>query len=637
MGCIVLATTFLSGCTLVDEELTDCIEEPEKPAQELYITLTVVTPDEAYTRATTNEQGNSSEGEIAGTQVESELNSATIYLVSCTNTKEEKETEEEETEEEETAEAETDEGDNDDADKVEDDYKIALELNVTRERITREDDGSKTLVAKINDINDLIKLAGKTYKILVVGNANATETNLNHNFKYQGTGTFTDNAKDAIFSISSLEEDLTVGKPIGKFGESGKIMPFVNSDDEVTITIPNSTSEDPKEIIKAIQENFESNGKGESIWEINKNKAINLERAVARLEYKDASGSNNTYQISNTDGVKIQLYYLQPFNINTSSYLFRHTAMGTVSDGKSYASKEAEIFGVEKGLGSDYNWVAGSDWTFKDGAHEKGNNYLNSLSLKSETNEENWFYPYQVGNGSTDGIVYVEDIKNVKNGPNSDDGYHPFYYVTENVLPSTSLMQEESDTEGELSLLEQNATGVAFTFVVLGKDNKPLKYSTKPEQDYPNGITNVDGASEDKKIKITDNNGGWIELTPVPISDDKLINDNSSSDDEEEGKGENEEDPAAVDEGETEDKNSDEGNYYYLLTYVGCIAHNNDTEHYTDSAIAPMKYGVVRNNTYQLSISSVNDLPIPNTPENQYFSLEIRVLAWAKRDIHVVW
>lgn len=68
----------------------------------------------------------------------------------------------------------------------------------------------------------------------------------------------------------------------------------------------------------------------------------------------------------------------------------------------------------------------------------------------------------------------------------------------------------------------------------------------------------------------------------------------------------------------------------YYITYRWLLRHNDE-----ENNDAPMKIGVVRNNIYRVSVLSINDVPDPHEPDNYYMDIDIKVLAWAKHDIHV--
>ena len=140
------------------------------------------------------------------------------------------------------------------------------------------------------------------------------------------------------------------------------------------------------------------------------------------------------------------------------------------------------------------------------------------------------------------------------------------------------------------------ATGVAFNFIILGNDGRPLKMYDK--DNFPTSVSQADRS--DGSILITDGDNNSVKLKPKRI---KIY--------------------------ETREED------YFILTYIGFIYHNDDPN-YKDS-ISPMKYGVVRNTTYQLSLNSINKLPFPNKPYDYYLSIDIKVKAWDWKGMNVSW
>ena len=69
----------------------------------------------------------------------------------------------------------------------------------------------------------------------------------------------------------------------------------------------------------------------------------------------------------------------------------------------------------------------------------------------------------------------------------------------------------------------------------------------------------------------------------------------------------------------------------YYIPYRWLIRHNDESDS------APMRMGIVRNNVYRLSVTGITNVPQPHEPDNSYLSVDIKVLAWAKRDITVTW
>ena len=81
----------------------------------------------------------------------------------------------------------------------------------------------------------------------------------------------------------------------------------------------------------------------------------------------------------------------------------------------------------------------------------------------------------------------------------------------------------------------------------------------------------------------------------------------------------------------------------FVVSYYYFIRHNYDSTTHVLGETGPMQFAVVRNNIYKLSVTSLNGLPVPydpsdpDEPQNAYISVELKVLAWAKRDITVSW
>lgn len=590
--CLLFSLNVLSGCS-------DWINEPTVPEEKeistgYYLSLTVLTPNQKSSRSTTTTGGNASDNpqndskndRLPGTDLENQISSATIYLVDATENSET--------------------------------FNHIL-FEVEAEEIERT--ASEThLIAEIKDIKQITALSGKTLKVFVVGNVK--ESNLSHNFSLTTGTSNTENVIDAIFSIPDLN---STNSPIGYFGKEGRVLPLVNSSDDITLTIPKGSSD--TDILKNVVGMFTPKPNNEAwlvVSSFNSDKALNLERAVARLEYQDAirtSGTlpniKNVYPVTSTEDALLELYTLQPFNINQNSNLFRHTAQGDLSA----ATEAHELLKVERGsVDGQYNWISGpsNDWGYTEATHSyaKSKNFYNALSLNS-TDEEYRYYEIKNGSAkSTQGMVYIDEIENVFNSSSTDnDGYHPFYYVSENTLPSIDLMKDVNDA-GNL-VAAAYATGVAFTFKVLGKDNKPLVYEDTPggnDSKYPSCVTNSTTNSDkisNKWITITDKSGNWIDVSPTKVTETVP-------------------DPDSSEEGATKQVEK----IYYLITYIGCIVHNDGGNGIKAEGkdIPPMYYGVVRNNTYQLSVKSVSSLPNPNDPKTLYLKIDIKVLPWTVRN-----
>lgn len=413
-----------------------------------------------------------------------------------------------------------------------------------------------------DEMSKFVELAGQNVQIIVVANDGVTETNIGH--------TFADlvSAADATFTVTNASFYGSGFSPVGKFGTAGKTMPFVSMAPTAEVTLAGGTLTTDEEKLAAIRDQLFTGhttgtaGSGDSYTY--PAGTVQLERAVARLEYKDNSPNGDNKFTVVKPGLGVKLYSMVPFNINNQSYLFRHISEGDYTK----AGATVKVFGDENGGVADkYNWVASYDWT-KTGANYDGKNtgsFINKLSINSDS--------YGVADKVMESVIGTDFTTNSE--------YKPWCYIPENTLPTIAMMNPDG---AELSA---NATGVAFTFQILGRDGSVLEYSAD-RINYPSSISNsvTKGHTTDKTITITLEDGTWTDVAYV------------------EGKG-------------------------YLLTYIAHIIHNDGDKH--GNSIAPMYNGVVRNNTYQMSILEIATIPFPQQKRSLYLELEIKVLPWNVR------
>lgn len=504
-----------------------------------------------------------------------------------------------------------------------------------------------TLKHEVATVRELLDIYGKTVDVYVV--ANTGYTSLEHNFKTtEATGK---NPLNSTFDITGF------GAVVGTFGTNGKSLPLVNHDNTITINIGGNAN-DSQEVKEAnLKKLFTRLEGGDLWWDLKDDNTtkLDLERAVARIEYKDltrnsqSSGSTDsdpgqavageeenegeengegdtggesgeetvtkdskdlpkhTYWIGQM-GVMIKLHSLQPFNVNTESYLFRHTSAGT-DVGANNAAVHA-LFGNENGGETgEYNWIANPDWknySALETAITFPRSFLNGLTVTA-TN-----YNIDAAGGC---VVTVDELE--KATP-SRDGYFPFAYVTENTLPSTDLMtavkqipNPNGNEPTEVPLMLDYATGIAFKFLVL--DNKGEAYTNKtPAIDTPVEFSwSTDDEDKDKFELIITNQETqkWVKAEKVMAGYEQKDENGESVDD------------------------TTKPIYNYYLTYVAPIQHNNDPS-YTQAnptQTPPMFYGVVRNNSYQLRVNSVIDLPLPQDPRTIFLQIDCNVLPWNVR------
>lgn len=192
------------------------------------------------------------------------------------------------------------------------------------------------------------------------------------------------------------------------------------------------------------------------------------------------------------------------------------------------------------------------------------------------TKGTNFLNPYSSLETSTDGLILLSDLMTTTNPREKADGYYPWRYIMENTIPTGALMATP----------DTYATSVKFVFQVC-KDAQ----GAQPE-------TGTSGS------KLTLTMPGDHKSQPYYYQDI--------------------------------DYDATKGGYF--LTYYGTI-HHNEGDDVTVSGDdpdpatvpAPMKYAIVRNNVYQLSVKSVKNLPNPEEPETMYLQLSVKVLPWVKR------
>ena len=589
------------------DELINSNEKTETlvPAKTYYLTLNINTQGDAITRAgddenensnretaygpETNTDGSSTQGTVSAKENENKINTAEIYV--CTGNT-----------------------------VLASFYSPTSAQVMTRAQAgySSSDEIDWVLRAELTQkqIEDFAQYGDKGLDLYVVAN--------------MSTG---NNFAASLLKNSEIDEDATFktdrigSSPIEDFGTEGKVLPLMNAN---KLTFNKLKDTDVKAAletkVEALLKMFKSNQTGISVLDMG---TLNLERGVARIEYKDyaRTGKNedrkanlantadnadlpdNTFVINGVS-FKIELKSLQVFNVNKESYLFRHSSEGIITSTGSYAYGKPTIFGFERGTGSGYTWIANPDWESTNEDVSEINNFTkepdfyNSLDLSTSflvTDDKDKTIQ------SSYGIIDVETLLNRKT--NDEDGYHPWCYITENTMPSTDYFKDELDsnnttapdgsdnTTSSLPPVMQYATGVAFKFLVLDKTGEPLQYDS---ENYPDEIKKDSENSDNKAIIITDRNNQWMKVLPEKYK-----------------------------EGEDEKTG-------YFLTYIAPIVHNSQ-QGYNPSAgnYPPMFYGVVRNNTYQMSINSITGLPRPNQPSSMFIKIDIKVLAWARHDITV--
>lgn len=552
---VAVAALSLSACS--DDNTPAPEPDPETPSAgpgKYLMTFNVALASDPVTKGATNTDGSSTDNTVTANEIEARLDAAVIYLM--------------------------------------DGNDILCTLYANSNSFTpKSTAGQYTLTAEM-ELSDLKNLVGKTVKVYLIGNYLENQTNIQQNWTWDPDKT------KATFSVDGFD------KPIGLFGTSGKIMPLVNhSDFSISFgTLATGASDD--DIYQKIKEIFSTYRNNSWVYDVTDE--LKLERAVARLEYRDLQGRNttptpgtgvkadldlpaNTYHVGNL-GVYLRLASVQPFNVNKKAYLFRHASAG---DNIEASGTPLQLLGDENGTGSGYNWIANPDWS-TTAPFTKTPDFINPLKVT----ETDYTVLGSDDAASTVGLVTVAEFEQAANG--DKDGYHPFAYVMENTLPSTSLMKLYSSstdaTTGEVTntpLLTDYATGVAFRFLVLKADGvTPVTYDEGNKAGFPD---EYDWSTEEPDhLIITDTNTAkWVDVAPTV----------------------------------------ENGKKYYYLTYIACMIHNNPQSGFdpANDKFPPMYYGVVRNNSYQITVSSITSLPLPQDPKTLFLKIKCNVAQWKQR------
>ncbi|MCH5231347.1 MAG: fimbria major subunit [Muribaculaceae bacterium] len=432
-----------------------------------------------------------------------------------------------------------------------------------------------------NRFSGLARLAGKTVNLLAVCNP-------------LGTINEGENAEPGTFQFTT--------ELFHQSGEgcNGKVLPMANTGYYPIDNFKDCSGDDTEAIIAQIKTLFHPVG-SDLIHKLGD--PLEVERSVARLDLKDNTRGTHhtaeewTYTILND--LYIKLDGLLPFNVNRSSFIARHVA------GSDDAEEAAEnYFFLERPQESEHNyskiWFADPTWQWNI-TGDNPNTY--SKVASTDPNAENHYeIPLSI---DEDGACYLSPLYTgnftsissfTGNGHTPIKEHYPFTYISENTIPKASMWASDEETNE----LPKYATGVAFRFKLLETDGEtPLTVSSFSE-DEPAGASEeskipsvIRFDEEDESIRITNSEGNYIIVKPEGAP------------------------------GATNDKR------YYYITYYGFIDHGDTANG------SPMAYSVVRNTVYQMSINDVTDIPQPKEPDSFFLALEIKVLAWVKRDITV--
>ncbi len=411
--------------------------------------------------------------------------------------------------------------------------------------------------------------------------------------------------------------------------------------------------------------------------------AIKVERSVARFDFKDGSGADNTYDVVKDDDgkttIQIQLQRMGLVNMSKNFYYLRRVS----ADGSSAGS-------VLCGTELDNNYVVDTDVAFKKGSLDATSDYAGHFNFcLGNVTDKTWSI-----NEAAREQWYNVDLETVLDSEVSDNNgqYKVWRYVTENTIPakedgtndiqrngiSTGIvfkgkMLSTSNTPSELKKALDNVTGESDKDPILYKYNNKLyvrwtevrEVALKNREIMPEFYKLVFGTADPKDIaletkKIVDDKevivrakystdvtspdylwGQWQDNVDDELKDDNGLVDSYR---------------LRFKDAATKRKVKDEvgftlyqsskdeaNNPGYFCYYYYWNRHNDNGD---SGAMGAMEFAVVRNNVYKLAVTKIDELGHPRVSENDpdpkdpedpdekddvFFKLAVEVLPWTVR------
>ncbi|MCH5236155.1 MAG: fimbria major subunit [Muribaculaceae bacterium] len=460
---------------------------------------------------------------------------------------------------------------------------------------TTQNRSSSYSITKKIEVSDIKKILGKKTHIYVLANLDTYPDAETTDEENTTKGTEESEFLEETFSVSTLGTGFSLD-----FKDGGMLCPMANYEkfelDLLEYTY--SSDEDAyNKILSLFNQNYTGTGykAGDRLYVIPK--ALDLERMIARIDYKDGSNTDydNTYELphhtANVDdcniaggGVYLKLNRIALFNAGSAAYDFRHTAEGTYKE----AGTTVKPFGFESAYSST-GTTAESPYT-----------WISSYSSNTLTPTLSQLYNVDTRefNPLTDGIVSADKVKG------TSTTYSPCFYVMENTVSKTS----------EMDL--QHCTGLLLEVVLCKKDGD---------------IYTGDGL---KEVRITKDDGYYRVLSFMESTASSEVSGDTGD-----NSGESSE------EGTADGANTKTGYYYLIYKYLipHNIAYTNTGTHVdpsdgnevdtegTATTLIPMQYGIVRNNIYQLSLKGINNLPDLHEPDALTLTIDVKIWPWDVR------
>ncbi len=347
---------------------------------------------------------------------------------------------------------------------------------------------------------------------------------------------------------------------------------------------------------------------------------VDVERSVARFDYKDGAtgGTAYTYALTEDGSISVELQEVALINMSNSFYYLRRVA---ASDGTGTAAaySSSTLLGVE----TMNNWVIDTDAAAKV-------NYVGSGLADNFTygllSPETWSW-------TRFSAMTTADNDDSWNSGGTYGDYRIWRYATENTIPSIEAQKNGISTgvvfKGQLvesgvsNLLDGENVVYVYENVLYGSWKKVADAAEAA------GTHSSLGIAYQEVMDVWDNSSA---TSPERADDVKA---------------------AIAKAGFTGYSPDSEGNYYCYYYYWN--RHNDNQQ---DGVMGVMEFGVVRNNVYKLSVTEINkfghpspsdpddptrpstdpdpdpDEPDPNNPdetEEVYLKVEVEILPWVVR------
>ncbi len=321
---------------------------------------------------------------------------------------------------------------------------------------------------------------------------------------------------------------------------------------------------------------------------------INIERSIARLDFKDGSGNYFTYTIydfkNNTNNalkentqIKVKLEYMGLVNMSSKYYYLRHMAP-MASNNTSADLTKVSLLDPETAS----NWVIDVD-----ASNKSSEDYFFPLMDPTGTgnpNRTNWYATKLSDFASSHDEDHVEW--------NGGEGYRVWRYVTENTIPTISEQKNG------------NTTGIVFKakLIIETSETENTKYGPRLKKSMEDGKTLFFFGDTKYPVGDADYIKTLAENAPERVAYEASLTDGVLD------KGEATKNGFTLYEAVTDQNKlptDDKGNYYMYYYYW-----NRHRDNDKPGVMGAMEFGTVRNFIYKLAVTDIKNLGHPRIKEN---------------------